>query len=140
MESRAPKFYGISGRLESQDNYLRDQLIEAAAKKIKPPVIINDLALGGDPTAVAEEINKLIQTRVIDEQLNAPPICSISCSAPLAHRYNLGKICPTCGYRVTENRIESDLWVRAPDEIGSFINPRFWAMFNAFFNNKKPRK
>lgn len=140
MESRAPKFYGISGRLESQDNYLADLQIEAAVKRIKPPVIINDLALGGDPTTVAEEINKLIQTRIIDEQLNAPPICSISCSAPLVHRYNLGKICPTCGYAVTEHRIESELWVRAPEEIGSFINPRFWAMFNAFFNNKKPRK
>jgi len=138
---QAPKFYGISGRLEAQDHYLRDLLIEAGAKQIKPPTIINDLAIGGDPIKVAEQIDLLVQNRIIDEQLNSAPICSITCDNPIAHRYNLGKQCPCCGYRVTENRIESDVWLRAPDEIEYFINPRFWAMFNAFFNNnKKPRK
>lgn len=138
---QSPLFYGISARLEAQDNYLRDLLIEAGAKQIKPPTIINNLAAGGDPIVVAEQIDLLVQNRIIDEKLNSAPICSITCDEPIAHRYNLGKVCPCCGYRVTEHRIESDVWLRAPDEIEYFINPRFWAMFNAFFNNnKKVRK
>lgn len=137
---KSPKFYGISGRIESQDNYLRDLLIQAAVKQIQPPTIINDIAAGGDPIKVAEQIDLLVQNRIIDEQLNSTPICSVMCDNPIAHRYNLGRVCPTCNYKVTENRIESDVWLRAPDEIGHFVSPRFWAMFNAFFNNKKPRK
>ncbi|QVW55646.1 hypothetical protein pEaSNUABM9_00050 [Erwinia phage pEa_SNUABM_9] len=137
---KAPRFYGISGRLESQDKYLLDLMIEADAKRIKPPTIINDIAIGGDPIRVAEQIDLLVQNRIVGEQLNSTPICDILCENPTAHRYNLGKVCPCCGFRVTENRIESDVWMRAPDEIGHFVNPRFWAMFNAFFNTKKIRK
>lgn len=137
---KAPKFYGISGRLESQDKYLLDLRIQAAANSTKPPTIINDIAIDGDPIKVAEQIDLLVQNRIVGEQLNSTPICDIMCENPTAHRYNLGKICPCCGYRVTENRIESEVWLRAPDEIGYFINPRFWAMFNAFYNTKKTRK
>lgn len=133
---KQPTYYGISGRLESQDNYLRDLLIEAAAKNIKPPTIINDIARTGDPVQVAEEIDQLVQNRIVDEKLNSAPICSITCERPIAHRYNLGVVCPTCGYSVTEHRIESEVWIRAPEEMGYFVNPRFWAMFNAFFGGK----
>ncbi|AWN08966.1 putative DNA-directed RNA polymerase beta subunit 1 [Salmonella phage STsAS] len=78
----------------------------------------------------------MVQNRIIDEELNSAPVCSLDCKAPIAHRYNLGRKCPTCGYVVTEHRIESDVWLRAPDEMGNFVNPRFWALFNAFFNGK----
>ncbi|MCU6405896.1 hypothetical protein KW817_23310, partial [Enterobacter quasiroggenkampii] len=37
---------------------------------------------------------------------------------------------------MTEHRIVSEVWIRAPEEIGNFINPRFWSMFNAFFGSK----
>lgn len=133
---RQPKFYGISGRLDCQDNYLRDLMIEAASKNIKPPTIINDVARSNDPIRVAEEIDLLVQNRIVDEKLNSAPICSITCELPIAHRYNLGKVCPTCGFAVTEHRLESEVWVRAPDEMQYFINPRFWAMFNAFFGKR----
>lgn len=133
---KVPKFYGISGRLVSQDNYLSDLQIEAAARGIKPPTIINDVAVDGDAIEVAELIDRMVQNRIVDEELNSAPICSLDCPAPIAHRYNLGCKCPTCGYVVTEHRIESDVWLRAPEEMGNFVNPRFWAMFNAFFNSK----
>jgi len=133
---KAPKFYGISGRLECQDNYLKDLFIEAAAKNIKPPTVINDVARSGDPIKVAEEIDLLVQNRIRDEQLNSAPICSITCERPIAHRYNLGVVCPTCGYAVTEHRIESEVWIRAPEEMEFFVSPRFWAMFNAFYGGK----
>jgi len=133
---RAPKYYGVSGRLINHDGYLRDLYIEAAAKGIKPPTVINDVAENGDAIETAELIDQIIQNRIVDEELNSAPICSLTCEKPIAHRPNLGRKCPTCGYVVTEHRIESEVWIRAPEEMGNFINPRFWSLFNAFFGSK----
>ncbi|EAB9069106.1 hypothetical protein D7N22_24265 [Salmonella enterica subsp. enterica] len=115
---------------------LRDAFKEAEEKGYKPPMIINDVAKYKDTIETSELINRILQNRIVDETLNSAPICSIDCEAPIVHRYNLGMRCPTCGYVVTEHRIVSEVWIRAPEEIGNFINPRFWSMFNAFFGSK----
>lgn len=130
---RVPLFYGISGKLEAPDAYYRELVVAAEKLGVAPPVVINDLAMENDPETTVTMIDRLIQNRIVDEKINSAPICSINCSHPLAHRYNLGVKCPTCGYRVSENRIGSEVVLRAPEEIGYFINPRFWMIFNNAF-------
>lgn len=132
---KKPKFYGLSGKLVKQDLYLKELQFEAAMTGVKPPVIINDMAMNSDPIEVAEAIDRIAVRKIFEENYTVP-ICSIDCERPTAHRYNLGRVCPSCGYVVTENRIESEMWVRAPDEVGYFVNPRFWIMFNASFGKK----
>ncbi|EPJ2511894.1 hypothetical protein ACTGOH_004854, partial [Salmonella enterica subsp. enterica serovar Bareilly] len=61
---------------------MSDLQIEAAAKGIKPPTIINDVAVNGDAIEVAELIDRMVQNRIVDEELNSAPICSLDCPAP----------------------------------------------------------
>ncbi|ECG2575463.1 hypothetical protein EVJ02_17750 [Salmonella enterica subsp. enterica serovar Kedougou] len=130
------EYYGISGRLISHDRMLRDCIQEAEEKGYKPPIIINDVAVTMDTIEASEMINQILQNRIVDETLNSAPICSLTCESPITHRYNLGLRCPHCGHVVSEHRITSEVWLRAPDEMGNFINPRFWSLFNAFFGSK----
>lgn len=79
-------------------------------------------------------IDRIVQNRIIDERINSSPMSrSMNCSHPIVHRYNVGVKCPTCGYRVAENRLESEVVLRAPEEVGFFVNPRFWMIFNNAF-------
>lgn len=134
------EYFGISAILEAPDVYYNELVAEAKREKIAPPIVINDLAATGDVEAVMTQIDLLIQNRIIDERINSTPLCSTACNNPTMHRYNLGKVCPCCGYRVTENRLESEVVLRAPEEIGAFITPRFWMLFNTTFGNKKMSK
>lgn len=130
---RVPRTFGISGLMQAPDLYFKELMDEAVNKQIAPPVVINDLALENDPETVMNTIDRLIQNRIIDERINSSPICYTGCEHPITQRYNLGVRCPSCGFRVTENRLESEVVLRAPDEVGFFVNPRFWMVFNATF-------
>lgn len=132
--------YGVSAKLENLDKYYLRLTMEADLKKIKPPSVINDVAVNGSAISVSDTIDKLLMNRIVDEKLNSTPVCSIDCEYPTAHRYNLGRVCKHCGYAVTEHRIESDVWMRAPMEMRYFINPRFWMMFNTNFGQQTLRK
>ncbi|EBS0563393.1 hypothetical protein DTU56_09700 [Salmonella enterica subsp. enterica serovar Muenchen] len=133
MSEQTTEYYGISGEIENLDNYYFQLMLEARAKGVKPPVVINDIAREFDSSVVTEHIDALLQNRIVNEKLNNTPICSIHCEHPTAHRYNLGNKCPSCGFVVTENRLESEVWLQAPTEMQAFINPRFWLLFNANF-------
>lgn len=130
---RVPLYYGVSGKLEAPDLYYRELVTEAQRLEIAPPVVINDMALENDPETTWALIDRIVQNRIIDERINSSPMCSMNCSHPIVHRYNVGVKCPTCGYRVAENRLESEVVLRAPEEVGFFVNPRFWMIFNNAF-------
>jgi len=132
---RVPRFYGVSGMLQAPDLYFKELMEESARLEIAPPTVVNILAREHDSETVMMMVDRLVQNRIIDERINSAPICSTSCDRPLTHRYNLGRKCPCCGYRVTENRLDSDVVLRAPDEIQMFVNPRFWMVFNATFGS-----
>lgn len=132
--------YGVSAKIENLDKYFLRLTMEAAQHKIKPPTVINDIAIAGNATSVLETIDKMVMNRIVDEKLNSTPVCSIDCEYPTAHRYNLGRVCKHCGYAVTEHRIESDVWLRAPLDMRYFINPRFWMLFNRNFGQQSLRK
>lgn len=131
--------YGVSAKIENLDKYYLRLTMEAAQHKIKPPTVINDIATMGNAISVSDTVDKMLMNRIVDEKLNSTPICSIDCEYPIAHRYNLGRVCKHCGYAVTEHRIESDVWMRAPLEMQYFINPRFWMLFNKNFGQQALR-
>lgn len=134
------EYYGLSLKLVDHDAEYLAACTRAAMEGRPAPILINDVAKSGDSQDVVECVNNNLQTRIIDEELNNAPICSLTCTDPISQRYNLGNVCPTCGSVVRKREMESEVWLEAPDEVGTFVNPRFWMLFAKYFGIMKLKK
>lgn len=100
-----------------------------------PPILVNDIDTLSQEDR--QKFNDLISTRYEGDSLSVIPSCD--CGV-LSGGYNLGKVCGVCHTEVqqsTEKRIESTLWMKAPDGVYGFINPNVWLMFEKYFSSKK---
>lgn len=134
------KHYGISLELVDLTSAYSESIAYALKDGTPPPVLINEVAENTDDMGVLDVIQKHLQNRIVDEELNSAPICSIDCPAPVTKTYNLGVVCPTCGNKVAVRKMTSEIWLRAHEEVGTFINPRFWMLFSKYFGNMKLKK
>lgn len=66
MSEQTTEYYGISGEIENLDNYYFQLMLEARAKGVKPPVVINDIAREFDSSVVTEHIDALLQNRIVN--------------------------------------------------------------------------
>lgn len=133
-----PTHYGISARLTNLDTYYTNLCLEAAREGFKGPDVLNDIVKNkADVGAVTDTIESIVINRIHNGKLNNKPICSSSCEHPLVGRINIGTVCPVCGYKVTPPRMVPELFLKAPDVIGVFINPHFWAKFNTNFGGQR---
>ena len=94
-------------------------------------VIVNDL----DDSSETQKnhINRTVFTVQGDVYTNIP---SCECGE-LTNAYNLGVRCDTCGTHVKrklETTLEPLVWIRSPEGVAPFINPRIWYMLNEWFN------
>lgn len=97
--------------------------------------IINDI-----PTAYLAD-KELFQKKVAarfdnDDYISNTPRCV--CGA-LKERRLIGQICEECQSPVEDQllaSIESKLWMRAPNKVEAFFNPKFWSILTGFFSVK----
>jgi len=96
------------------------------------PVIINDYAATLSTGAAAEKINELIRTHYQNDQLDTLPTCDHGCTTG---GVNEGVICETCHTevrRIVDRPLQSQIWMRTPEQVPAFISPRFWSLFTAY--------
>ena len=132
--------YGVTLELVDLESEYTQSILNALGNGTTPPILINDVAKETDDMGVLEAIQKHLQSRIVDEELNNAPICSVDCPAPVTKTYNLGCTCPTCGNIVTRRKMVSEIWLEAHEDVGTYINPRFWMLFSKFFGNMKLKK
>lgn len=109
------------------------QLLESMSP---PPIFLNDR-----PPCVTKEdreaLVKLIRTDVEGDTLNILPRCG--CGATFGMRYKNTR-CPECTdlvTTVTEQPIESRVWIRSPKGVAPMMNPTFWYMLKKAFSVSK---
>ena len=134
------KHYGLSLQLVGLEQEYYTSVLKCTARGRPLPILINKVAESGDDLKVREVIQTHLQNRIIDEELNSAPICSVECPSPVSQKYNLGRVCPTCGNKVTVRELETEIWLEAHPEVGTFVNPRFWMLFSKYFGNMKLKK
>ena len=108
-----------------------DQLI---AKQEHPPVIVNDLDI-----TTAEDRNlrdKLLMTNYQGPTFSMEPSCECGEYKGGDKR---GRICPHCHSEVlphTERKIQSELWIKAPDSVKKLVNPFIFAVLQNAYNTQ----
>ena len=103
------------------------------------PLIIND-----HRTSSVEDknfIKDLIYTKYDNDVLSSVPRCNCpSHASPIIGADRQGEWCPNCRSRVSskfDDELQSILWVRSPQGVSPFINPRIWyAIKNALGNRR----
>ncbi len=136
----AEKYYGLSLELVDLTSEFGESVGLALKDGVPPPILINDVARDTDDMGVLDVIQKHLQNRIVDEELNNAPICSVDCPAPITKDYNLGVNCPTCGHKVSQRKMTSEIWLEAHEEVGTYVNPRFWMLFSKYFGNLMLKK
>lgn len=123
---------GISLDMVSHDE-LYDDLVKSGLK----PVVVNDFKDEFSDRKVGEALNALIRTHYGTDELDTIPRCDFGCTTG---GYNRGITCPCCGTtveRIVDKPFVSDIWIRPPEGIPAFINPRFWNMMEVYFKSNK---
>lgn len=98
------------------------------------PVVVNDVADEFSVGKTVDVINDLIRTHFDEDELNTIPSCDQGCTTG---GFNTGLICPECNTEVVrsiERPLESQLWMRVPEQVTAFIHPRFWRHFEIIFS------
>jgi hypothetical protein len=98
------------------------------------PIIVNDVADEFSVGKTVDVINDLIRTHFDEDELNTVPSCDHGCTVG---GFNLGETCHECGTEVVrsiERPLESQLWMRVPDQVTAFVHPRFWRHFEVTFS------
>ncbi len=103
------------------------------------PIIINDYKT----TSIEDKnfIKDLIYTKYDSDVLSSVPRCNCPSNAnPIVGADRLGEMCPKCNSRVAakfDDELQSILWVRAPDGVEPFLNPRIWQAIKMAFGNRR---
>ncbi len=116
--------------LAAEFNNLRDK---------KSVIIINDYKT----TSAADKnfIKDLIYTKYNNDVMSSVPRCN--CPAendPIVGADRAGEYCPKCNTKVSarfDDELESILWVRAPQGVEPFINPRIWQALKSTLGNRR---
>lgn len=107
---------------------------ENFARLSSPPIMVNkyDLDIEDD----RKELNGHLKTVYDSDMFTTVP----SCRCGQEHdTYKRGKVCTNCNSvvaAVTEEEIESKLWMHVPKGTPAFINPQVWAVWFMAFNIK----
>src|SRR5574343_390271 len=105
----------------------------------KSVIIINDYKT----TSAADKnfIKDLIYTKYNNDVMSSVPRCN--CPAendPIVGADRSGEDCPKCNTKVSarfDDELESILWVRAPQGVEPFINPRIWQALKSTLGNRR---
>lgn len=114
--------------------------IEEVYKKLRDkPIIINDYAT----TSITDKgyIKDLIYTKYDNDVLSSVPRCNCPANAdPIIGADRVGEFCNKCNSRVAtrfSDELQSILWVRSPDKVAPFINPRIWQAIKIALGNRR---
>ena len=99
-------------------------------------LFINDL----DPLLAKERqaLMECLVTKYTGDSLSVIPSCEFGCTTGA---YQVGKICDRCFTEVlqpTERKLDSTIWMKAPDCTPGFINPVMYLMLVKLFGGKSP--
>lgn len=114
------KFDGIAIRLVDLD-----RVFETAST---PPVIINSFNV--ETLEDKQILDSLIYTYYEGDSLNVVPTCDCKRTKGAA---KIGSKCPRCGSEirpVSEQPLESLLYIAPPEGVKTFINPQAWTMLS----------
>lgn len=132
MLNRRRKRYGISLKLLP----FHEQLMSQIANN-RPPIYVNDVAAELSAGNVTEHLNELLRTHYETDQLDTIPRCDCGhLHAKFEYDTINERICEICDTPVTrsiDRPLESQVWMRVPEEVITFIHPRYWALFDEFF-------
>ena len=105
----------------------------------KSVIIINDYKT----TSASDKnfIKDLIYTKYNNDVMSSIPRCNCSPeNDPIVGADRAGEFCPKCYTKVSarfDDELESILWVRAPNGVEPFINPRFWQAIKSTLGNRR---
>lgn len=126
------KHYGISLKLLPFHEMLMSQIA-----RNRPPIYVNDVAAELSAGNITEHLNELLRTHYDNDQLDTIPRCDCGhLHAMYEYLPDESNICPICDtpvIRAIDRPLESQVWMRVPDGVITFIHPRFWALFDEFF-------
>ncbi|AHI60373.1 RNA polymerase beta subunit [Erwinia phage Ea35-70] len=100
----------------------------------RPPIIANDYDLSIE--ADRQALNNHLRVSYDTDMFSVKPKCQCGHTSG---GDKVGKLCVKCGTKVTtvtEEEIESQLWLRKPEGVKGFINPQLWLLFFEPFNVK----
>lgn len=93
----------------------------------RPPIIANDYDLSIE--ADRQALNNHLRVSYDTDMFSVKPKCGCG---HLQGGDKVGRVCTKCGTKVTtvtEEDIESQLWLRVPNNVTAFINPQLWLLF-----------
>lgn len=104
------------------------------------PIIVNDLKCNTEQERAA--FDALIMSKFSKDVLSNIPSCDCpeNTKGRLHGKYYIGQKCTICGTVVTnhlDDPLISNLWLRCPEDITAFINPRIWMMLCDEFTKGK---
>ncbi len=94
----------------------------------RTPIIANDLDTSTEEGK--ERLNTLLYTRYYGDSLAIIPSCDCGKVEGAHHE---GIVCQDCGtpcQYISDQRLESALWMRVPDNVRAFMNPAVWIMLS----------
>lgn len=101
-----------------------------------PPLILNDR-----PPCVTKEdreaLVKLIRTDVEGDTLNIVPRCGCGYRTGVEWKNTRCPECTDLVTAITEQPIESRVWLRSPTGVAPLINPTFWLILSRAFTTSK---
>ena len=92
------------------------------------PIIVNHFNIQSETDK--DRLNQLIYTHYEGDSLNILPSCLCGMTTG---EYNVGITCHNCNTKVlsvTEQPLESALWIEPPNGVDTFINPQVWTILS----------
>lgn len=100
------------------------------------PIILNDRP----PVRTKEDraqLQKLLRTDIEGDTLNIIPSCSCGKYHKVEHKYRVCEVCHTEVRSITEQAIESNIWIRSPKGVAPLMNPTMWLILKQGLSNNK---
>lgn len=103
------------------------------------PIIINDVADELSVGKTIDVINDLIRVSYESDELNTIPSCKKGCTTGM-YNYDPDNpvICKVCNHPVTSiinEPLQSQVWMKAPEGVDTFLHPRIYQILSEYFKN-----
>ena len=119
----------VSKQLPGVSAYLLDYR-ELIARQSTPPTFVNDIDV--NELTDRKQLDEMLLTRFDSDYLSSEPTCECGASGAEAK----GSICPECFTPVVvpaERKIESSLWIRAPEGVHALLHPQIVDHLSRYF-------